>query len=641
MTFRTFFGQWFRLLLAIHGFIGILAGYWDMRLSDAFLYGGQMARIHYIRTLQSHLVLAVASSLALAFYLARWHWRRTQDLDRERVIPAQLALAVSYLAFLVVGIKLHLVWLNSHLQDPEGLLWTGLLLVAVILLYLVVRLLTSRIYRLRAGPRIASIAFILLAAGTGADAYFNQTGTHRAWARPGSPGVLLIVADTLRWDHVSAYKYPRSTTPNLDQLAREGALYEQAFSASPWTTPSHAAMFTGQYPSRNGVDGRNIFLNPDVTTLAGFLTQRGYQTAGFINNVYIRRQTGIGRGFQQYEEFWGRNEGSSLPQLVELLKNRLQPRTDTGAHETRKAVDLWLEEDWNARNPFFLFVHFMEPHAPYGTAAVSQFLPASVGFDEARKVNQDPEEYICGKLQMTSRDFEMLNALYDSDIRYLDQEIGAMLNSFRKRGLLDNTLVIFVSDHGEHFGDHGLMSHELSIYDSLIRVPLMVRHPATIPAGTRAAGVVQTVDLFPSILKFLNVAAGSVELQGAGFLPPGTDRTDRPFAFAEYNNARAIDKVERRFPGFSSPVCRRKTLKAVRSADLKLIIGDDGTRELYDMRNDPGETRNLHNDAPDEARILEDVLNKWSASFAASRYYRQEKVSKEAMEELKALGYVQ
>ena len=588
-------------------------------------------------------MLALAVSLALSFYLARWHWRRKLEIDRERTIPAQVALAVAYLAFLILGIKLHLVWLNTHLQDPEGLLWTGLLLVGSVLLYAVTRVATHRIYGLAGGNRIAAVAVVLIAAGTGADAYFNQKATHGAWAKQGTPNVLLIVADTLRWDHVSAYKYPRSTTPNLDQLAREGALYEQAFSTSPWTTPSHASMFTGYYPSRNGVDGRNIFLNPESTTLAGLLTHRGYQTAGFINNVYIRRQTGIGSGFQQYEEFWGRNEGSSLPQLLELLNNRWRPRNDTGAHETRIAVDRWLKDDWSARNPFFLFVHFMEPHAPYGIPEthLPQFLPAGVGIEQARNVNQDPEEYICGKHPMTSKDFEILNALYDSDIHYLDQEIGAMLDSFRKRGLLDNTLLIFVADHGEHFGDHGLMSHELSIYDELIRVPLILRHPATITAGTRVANIVQTVDLFPSILNFLSLSAGNLDLQGASLLPRSMDRTARPFAFAEYNNARAIDKIERRYPGFSSPTCRRKTLKAVRSADLKLITGDDGTRELYDLRSDPGETRNLYTEAPDEARILEDVLNKWSASFQASRYYHQEKVSKEATEELKALGYVQ
>lgn len=242
---------------------------------------------------------------------------------------------------------------------------------------------------------------------------------------------------------------------------------------------------------------------------------------------------------------------------------------------------------------------------------------------------------------MSAKDFEILNALYDNDVYYLDQQIGKLLDAFRARGILDKTLIIFVSDHGEHFGDHGLMSHELSVYDPLIHVPLILRYPATIPAGTRISGIVQTVDLFPSILKFTNVRPVTLPLQGSSLLPADAGNNNQRFAFAEYNNARAIDKIERRFPGYSNPVFKRKTLRAIRSVDLKLIMGDDGTRELYNTGNDPGETVNLYSQAPKEARILEDVLMKWRASFTASKFYRQEEVSKEALDELRSLGYVQ
>lgn len=643
MTYRNFAWRWFRLLFAIHGFAGLVAGYWDNRLSDTLIYHSQMSRIHYYRTLQAHLALAAAVAAVLSLYLARYHWRRTQQLERESVIPSQLSFAVTSLLFLILGVKLHLVWLESHLLDPEGLLWTGALTAGCLVLYFLLRFLFHRIYLLPIGNRLAASAFLILFGATAADVYLYQSSRHAATAATGSPNVILIVADTLRQDHVSAYGYLRSTTPNLDRLAREGAIYQHAIAASPWTTPSHAAMFTGQYPTRNGVDGRNIFLNPEATTLAQTLTRHGYQTAGFINNVYIRRQTGLGRGFQQYEEFWGRNEGASLPLFLELLRNRWSPRKDSGARETREAVQDWLGKDWNGAHPFFLFIHLMEPHVPYGMPDdyFPQFLPAGVTADQARSVNQDAEMYICKKLHMTTRDFEILNALYDSDIRYMDSEIGKLMDFLRAKAVLDNTLVIFVSDHGEHFGDHQLMSHELSVYDSLIQVPLILRHPATVPPGTRIPGVVQTVDLFPSILRFLNVPSGSLDLQGACILPKAFDRGARPFAFAEYNNARAVDKIQRRFPKSDDPVYHRKTLRAVRSADLKLIWGDDGTRELYDVGKDPGEAINLYASEPAGAKIMEDVLQKWTSSFQASHYYKQEDVSKEALEELRALGYTQ
>lgn len=643
MTLRSSFWSNLRLLLAIHGFLGLLAGYWDVRFSDLCLFDGQSARIHYFRALQSHLALAILISTAFALYYARKARNEDAGSMRSRIVPVQVAFVISYLLFLIFGIKLHLVWLQSHLTDPEGLLWTGLLAAACFVLFIAALYTSKRAASFVAARRIASVVFLIATSITLVDAYLWQGKTHRGDATRASGNVLLIVADTLRADHVSAYGYSRSTTPAIDRLAKEGALYERAFSTSPWTTPSHASMFTGQYPTRNGVDGRNIYLNPAADTLAAYLARHGFQTAGFINNVYIRRQTGIGRGFQQYEEFWGRNEVASLPLLLELIRDHLRPRQDTGAAETRHSVEQWLSHDWNSSHPFFLFVHFMEPHAPYGEPSkyISEYLPAGITAEHALKVNQDPELYVCGKVPMKPLDFASLNALYDNDIRYMDTQIDALLSSFRARGLMDNTLVIFVSDHGEHFGDHGLMSHELSVYDELIHVPMILRHPATIRAGTRISNIVQTADLFPSILRFLNLPLSEIDLQGLSLLPESNERSRVPFAFVEYNNARAADKIAQRCKGVSDPRFRQKTLKVARSADLKLIYGDDGTRELYNVKNDPAESHNLYVQAPREAQILQAVLNRWSASFQASRFFRKEDISREALEELRSLGYIQ
>jgi arylsulfatase A-like enzyme len=403
-------------------------------------------------------------------------------------------------------------------------------------------------------------------------------------------------------------------------------------------------MFTGQYPSRNGVDGRNIILDPSSPTLASELTRIGFQTAGFINNVYIRRQTGLARGFQQYEEFWGRNEGSSLMLLVEFVNNKWNSRIDSGAAETRSGVNNWLDYDWSGTHPFFLFVHFMEPHAPYGvpSSSVQKFLPPGVTAGQASKVNQDPELYITKKVKMTENDFEIVKALYESDISYVDSIIGGLLQDFHKRKLLDNTLVIFTSDHGEHFGDHSLMSHELSLYDALLRLPVIVRFPKAKHAGMRVKEVVQTVDIFPSVLQFVQSKRNHLPLQGFSILPESFERKNHQFAFAEYNNSRAADKMERRFPGLPvDALWRRKILKAVRDNSWKFIWGSDGTRELYSIYKDPFETENVASSHPEELKRLEVILAKWSSSFEPSRYYEQEEISREALEELRALGYIQ
>jgi arylsulfatase A-like enzyme len=638
------FSRVLKLLAAIHIFVGLLAGYWDMRLSNSWIYHGQMTRVHLIRTLQAHLILSIIIILTIAIFLWLQQKRSETYLDRSRLITNQIALSISIWLFLIFFIKAHLIWLRTHLFSMEGFLWTALIIAGSILIFFVIRHLAIRISQRTSPKNLLAGIFLICAIVTIADAYIDRKANLPPYASASKqPNILLIVVDTLRPDFISSYGFPHLITPNIDALANEGVVYENAISTSPWTTPSHASLFTGQYPSRNGVDGRNILLDPASKTLAAELSRSGFQTAGFINNVYIRRQTGLGRGFQQYEEFWGRNECSSIMLLVEFLREKFNPREDTGAMETRNAMNDWLHHDWTGKHPFFLFVHLMEPHAPYGTpdSKVHKFLPPGVTPQQAAKVNQDPEIFISGQLKMTPRDFEILTALYQNDINYVDSVIGGIIQDLRHRNLLENTLVIFTSDHGEHFGDHGLMSHELSLYDVLVHVPLIIRFPNRQHSGTRIKEPVQTIDIFPSILHFLK-SESKLDLQGFNLLPDSFERKNHPYVFAEYNNLRAADKMERRFPNVPpSPLWRKKVLKSVQSADWKFIWATDGTRELYSIQNDPYEKINLAQSNPEEVKKMEAVLGKWSTSFKPSSFYKNEEISREALEELRALGYVQ
>jgi arylsulfatase A-like enzyme len=629
------------IFLITYVVVSLVLGYWDMSLSDHYLYQNQMARIHYHRTLLAHLILGIMTGIALALIFANHDFRKQIFSPTSATLKTQIPLSIALIFFLIIGIKIHLVWLDSHLLDPEGILWTLVALVSSALLFWILRSFLSLMFRYQLTRYLSAFLVLFLIAVTLQEGFARISAPRESSAEE-KPNVLLIVIDTLRWDHVSSYNYPPKTTPSIDEFAREAVQYQTAISQSPWTTPSHAAIFTGQYPSRNGVDGRNIHLHRDNNTMAEVLARNGYQTAGFINNVYIRRQTGLAQGFQQYEEFWGRNEGSSLMLLIEFLQEKFRPRSDKGAAETSRALANWLDHDWNSKSPFFLFTHFMEPHAPYGSTKeyLQKFLPAGVQPDSAHRVNQDAELYICDKLNMTDGDFEILRSLYDSDIRYLDNIIGGLLELLRSRNLIDNTIVILTADHGENFGEHHLMSHELSVYDTLVRVPLLIRYPRNLPAGSKFENPVQLIDLFPTVLQILHINKEKLDLQGSNILP---DASPGEFVFAEYNNSRAVDNIRRRFGEEipSNPAYRAKILKVARSSEWKFIWGTDGTRELYAIRSDIYEKNNLFQSDSPHAQRMEQAVRNWVSSFKPSSYYRQEDISREALRELRSLGYIQ
>jgi len=248
-----------------------------------------------------------------------------------------------------------------------------------------------------------------------------------------------------------------------------------------------------------------------------------------------------------------------------------------------------------------------------------------------------------GKAKMNDADFVLLNALYNSNVRYVDDTIGYLLNMLRERGLLDKTLVIFTADHGETFNEHNQMGHEFSVYDVLIHVPLIIRFPGGEHSGSKIQEQVRSVDLLPSILSLLNIPTTGLDLQGSNLLPGKLDPPIIPYAFTEYDNSRDVDRLIKRFgkDGYEQkPIFRPKKLKSIRSLKWKLIWGTDGTRELYALDKDPGETRNLFLEFPEEGKHLEKTLLEWWSSFKHSDYYKEDEMTPDAIKELRSLGYV-
>jgi arylsulfatase A-like enzyme len=335
---------------------------------------------------------------------------------------------------------------------------------------------------------------------------------------PDAKNVLLIVWDTVRANNLSAYGYSRNTTPNLARWARQGVRYNLALAPAPWTYPSHSSFFTGQWPYKLNSQWKFALDTPDPT-LAEYLSARGYQTAGFSANTNCcNYETGLARGIAHFEDFPLTPRslvGRTVPGrwiLMNILYRGmyhdikwigLQSR---GAHGTNEAFLGWLRQRRPDR-PFFAFLNYFDAHAPYVPP------PGYVGRFGIRPRPPRDYEFLLGHMGAANnpsinRDAQMANDCYDDCIAFLDDELGRLLNELRGQGLLDNTVVIITSDHGEAFGDHGHFGHGSSLYLDSIGVPLVVLSPRA-PAGRVVDSPVSLRDLPATVVDQLGLSAGS------------------------------------------------------------------------------------------------------------------------------------
>jgi len=438
------------------------------------------------------------------------------------------------------------------------------------------------------------------------------------------PNILFIVMDTVRADHLSCHGYYRNTTPNIDNIAGEGILFESCIAEAPWTLPTHASIFTSMFPRKHGTDMEHQWLEDDFQTVAEVLRQHGYKTLGYSNNPYVSPETNLSQGFDTFEvTLLGRYEAGS--ELTDWLKMNVAKRylqnfflTDNGACRTNRVVKEWIADAHQAETPFLLFINYMEAHIPYYPPRefAMPYLGQDADLAEAMSINQSIEPYIFGQLEMDAEDFETLRALYDGKISYLDFRMEQLFDYLRELEIWDDTILIITSDHGENFGEHNLMNHRLCVYDTLLHVPLIIRYPELAESGIQVDEQVQLTDLFPTILDIAGIDwDGKEQIQGHSLLQDG-EETESTFAIAEYVSLLEVDCD--RNPQFDvSKYCRR--LKAVRTEEFKYIWSSDGRDELYNIRHDPGELNNLIEIEPEKAAELKAVLQEWLNSFEPYR----------------------
>jgi arylsulfatase A-like enzyme len=565
-----------------------------------------------------HFMLLAWSFAALAFF-----W------NAESILPRR---AYAFIALGALGLILAVMLLGRALARaarvlPRALLWplAGVLLLVV----------AAAVPRLGLGSRPAEDA-----------------------VRPGAsdrPNVVLVVVDTLRRDHVGAYGYGRPTSPRIDRLASEGTIYERAFSTAPWTLPAHASLFTGLYTSTHQTDFGSIRLAEDKRTLAEILHEHGYRTAGFSANPWLNPTGGLEQGFERLDYVGVRTVTGSL--FLNLAAERWgrmwdDPPADLGGAAVTGRLLRWIDEA--APGPFFAFANYMEAHEPYGSVPepwFSRFTEAPLSPDVGRAWLRDTALFLCrgcasgpaegvrcegGRWRVDDERRRHAEALYDAGVLYVDGQIGRLHDALARRGLLERTLVIVTSDHGETLGERGQMGHGL-LYNSVLEIPLVVRYPPLFPPGTRVAAPVSLVDVLPTVEDALGLPRAA---RDGLSLVPGRELPSRPvLAEAAPFSEKAWRALGRRL-GCDYSLAARETA-SLQSGSRKLIWSSAGDHELFDLARDPREETDLRARDGGQAQRLEEALHAWRAALRHRRSggssYEVDPATRKALE---SLGYV-
>ena len=430
----------------------------------------------------------------------------------------------------------------------------------------------------------------------------------------GSPNILLFVMDTQRVNNLSCYGYEKRTSPNVDKVAAEGTLFLNNISPGVWTVPAHASIFTGKYVSGHGASGGYDLLTDEFPTLAEVLGELGYTTVGFSNNSWISTAH-IERGFEKYVDV-------SMPGPYDEYKQKPE-HLDSGSFLTIQLIKKWFEGEYDRATPFFMFVNCVEPHLRYWPPQHfrERFLDG-ISEKEAGEVNQERLDVWTGKVEMSSRDWSILRRLYDGETATLDHRMGILFDYLRESNILDDTLLIIISDHGDTQGEHGrMMGHNLCVYQTLIHTPLIIRYPKIFPAGPRVSSLTQSLDIFPTIMDILGVDHEVRDgLQGYSLLTALTDQPQRTFAVAEYPKpVQCFERILRRHPDFDVRVFGR-SLKTYHEGQYKYIWASDGKDELYDVEKDPWESDNLIEQKPEKAEEMQKQLEEFLLSLERRDY---------------------
>ena len=411
-------------------------------------------------------------------------------------------------------------------------------------------------------------------------------------ANAGAPNVIVIVVDTLRADHLSSYGYERDTGPFMDSLAAQGVRFENAIAPSSWTQPSHASMLTGRYTYEHQAE--TTPLDDTFPTIGEVMQANGYRTGGFsANTLFFTRRQGHGRGFLHFEDnyqsapdaFFNSSLYGFIFDFYGLRKalNYEGVPTRVLASDINRSVLDWIDRD--SDRPFFVFMNYFDVHDPYTPPEPYRSKYASTP-NPGGLINGFVERY---SPSLTPEQIQTEIEAYDGSISYVDDEIKNLFDELEARGLLDDTIVIVTSDHGESLGEHGLLQHSASLYLDEIHVPLIVWGPGYLPAGKTIETPVSLTTLPSTVLALVHANENPFPAPSLTTLISGDEApADWPDPISELAQMEGATEINPSTHG---------AMKSVVGSEMQYILHEKFGEELYNWRDDPQELNNLADDA--------------------------------------------
>lgn len=595
--------------------------------------GEQRATFLWALLIQLILLGVVGAVLQSLLRLAKYPPRRWRAAFPPFLVFAANATAVAL--FLPVGLYVNVKYLGAAFEISSLLGTLGVFLACLIVAHLAFATLGRLIHLFLQNSdqsfyRAAAIGIVGLSILQGLFLVRGPTAAAlRPPSKPDAPNLLLLTLDTTRADHtLPTGERGRRLCPNLNRFFADGTTFTRAYVPIPNTIASHATIFTGLYPSSHGVHSNQYRLDENIATLAEILQAQGYRTAAFVSSFVLEPgHSGMQRGFELYDHnfFHSRLIPGSVARLTVVYILSGLGLFDLLERDARTVTDsalAWLEQ---AKEPFFLWVHYWDPHRPYAPPEpfAAQSDPDYLGdvpLDTYGLMHR-PDSF----WEARPRDAEHLGRLYAAEVRFMDEQIGRLFDALQRERLQDSTLVLAIADHGEALGETGRFFKHSTLYEFDVRVPLYLKIPPALAQGQSVHPlsvdeVVESVDLLPTLLELLELErAGSYALQGKSLLP-------------------LLGEPGQRGPGRAFLECG--PWQGLVLDDWKWVMDDEGRERLYHLASDPMEQQDVREATPARAAALKADYESILSAIRSLRFDSEPVTDPEALRRLEQLGYL-